>query len=68
MTLRHREGLARSGHAQQHLAQIAAVQPLDQLGDRPRLVAFQLEIGDEFEFVVERRHSVDRTAGNFAPC
>ncbi len=47
--LRHRERLARPGHPQQDLARIAAVEPLDQLVNRPRLVAAQLEVGDEFE-------------------
>ena len=35
---------------------IAALQPAGELADRARLVAGQLEIGDELEAVVERRH------------
>ena len=54
--LGHREGLAGSGDTQQHLAEVAAIEPVDQLGYRPLLVPFQLEVGDEFEFVVQRRH------------
>jgi len=54
----HREGLAGSCDAQQHLTEVAAIESVHQLGYRPRLVPFQLEVGDEFEFVVQRRHSV----------
>ena len=66
--LRHREGLARAGDAEQHLAPSPRVEPLDQLGNGPRLVAFQLEVRNEVEFVEIRRHSVSGTAGNFALC
>ncbi len=50
--LGHREGLAGSRHAQQHLAEIPPVEPLDQLGYGARLVPFQLEVRDKCEFVV----------------
>jgi hypothetical protein len=36
--LGHGEGLARPGHAQQHLVLLARRQPLHQLVDRPRLI------------------------------
>ena len=54
--LRHREGLPRPGHAQQHLMRVAAVEPIDQLSNRPRLVAGQHEVGDESEAVVDGGH------------
>jgi len=54
--LRHREGLARTGDAEQHLVLVTAVQPLDKLGDRAHLVAADLEIGDEAKAVVHRGH------------
>ena len=59
--LRHGERLARAGHAEQHLRVVAAVQPLDELVDRARLIAAQLEIGDEVEAVVLRRHGTRRS-------
>ena len=37
--LRHGEGLARAGDAEQHLGAVVALHALDQLGDRLRLVA-----------------------------
>ena len=43
--LRHGEGLARAGDAEQHLGAVVALHALDQLGDRLRLVALGLEIG-----------------------
>ena len=55
--LRHREGLSRAGHAEQHLVTVAALEPIDQLSNRPRLVAGQDEVGDESEAVVHRGHS-----------
>jgi hypothetical protein len=54
--LRHGEGLARAGDAQQDLRLVAAVQSFDELVDRARLVAEKREIGDEVEAVVLRRH------------
>ena len=54
--LRHGERLARAGDAEQHLGLVAAVQPVDELVDRARLVAAQLEIGDQVKAVVLRRH------------
>ena len=54
--LRHRERLARAGDAEQHLVRIAALEPLDELADGARLVAGELEIGDEVEAVVDRGH------------
>ena len=56
MHLRHRERLARAGDAEQHLVRIAALEPLDELADRARLIAGELEIGDEVEAVVQRGH------------
>ncbi len=35
---------------------IAAIEPLGQLANGPRLVAGQLEVGDEAEAVVHGRH------------
>ena len=49
--LRHRERLARSGDAEQHLVPIAAVESLDELRLRARLIAAELEVGDEMESV-----------------
>ena len=54
--LRHREGLARPGDAEQDLVLVAAVQPLDQLGHGAHLVAADLEVADEVKAVVKRRH------------
>jgi hypothetical protein len=54
--LRHGEGLARAGHAQQDLGLVAAVQSFDELVDRARLVTEKREIGDEVKAVVLRRH------------
>jgi len=42
----HGERLARAGHAEQGLLVVAALEPLDQLGDGLRLVAGRSEIGD----------------------
>ena len=47
--VRHGEGLARAGHAQQHLVPLLPPQALDQLDDRLRLVAGRLELGDQLE-------------------
>jgi len=55
--LRHREGLARAGDAEQHLVRIAALEALDQLPDRPLLIAGEREVGDEIEAIVQRRHT-----------
>jgi hypothetical protein len=54
--LRHRERLAGTGDAEQDLVLVPPRQPLDELVDRPRLVAAELEVGDEPEGVVFRRH------------
>jgi hypothetical protein len=54
--LRHREGLARAGDAEQHLRRVAAPQSLGELLDRARLVARQLERTVEFEAIALRRH------------
>ena len=43
--LRHGEGLARAGDAEQDLGAVVAPHAFDQLGDRLRLVALRLEIG-----------------------
>ncbi len=55
--LRHREGLARSGDAKQHLMLVAAIETFRQLADRASLVAGQREIGHQVEAVVNRRHT-----------
>ncbi len=47
--MRHREGLARAGDAEQHLLALAAGDPLAQFLDRLRLVAGRLEFGLELE-------------------
>ena len=52
----HRERLARTGDAEQHLMRIAALQSLHELRDGPGLIAGQLEIGHEVEAVVQRGH------------
>jgi hypothetical protein len=49
--LRHRERLARAGDAEQYLVLVAAVQPFDELGHGPHLVALDLEICDECEAI-----------------
>ena len=49
--LRHREGLARAGDAEQHLRAVAALDALDQFLDRLRLVALRLEVGRDDEFL-----------------
>ena len=54
--LRHRERFSRSGDAEQDLMTVAALEPLDQLGNGARLVARQLEVGDEVEAVVDGGH------------
>ena len=54
--LRHRERLARAGDAEQHLMGVAALQPVEELPDRARLIAGKLEIGYEVETIVERGH------------
>ncbi len=41
--LRHGEGLARAGDAEQHLGAVAALDAFDQVGDRLRLVALRCE-------------------------
>ena len=43
--LRHGEGLAGAGDAEQHLGAVVAADALDQLGDRLRLVALRGEVG-----------------------
>ncbi len=47
--LGHGEGLARAGHAQQHLVLFARPQPLHKLVDGARLVALGLVAGDELK-------------------
>ena len=47
--LGHRVGLARAGDAEQHLVALLRVDARDQLGDRRRLVALRLELGDDAE-------------------
>ena len=47
--LGHGEGLARAGDAEQHLVALARLRRLDQFGDRGRLVARRLVVGDELE-------------------
>ncbi len=54
--LRHGEGLARAGDAEQHLRLVAPQQPVDELVDGAGLVAAQFEIGDQLESVVLRGH------------
>ena len=49
--LRHRERLARSRDPEQHLVPISAVESLDELRLRARLIAAELEVGDEMESV-----------------
>ena len=58
--LRHGEGLARPGDAEQDLRLIAALQAVDELVDGPRLIAAQLEIGDEIKAVVLGRHATPK--------
>ena len=59
--LRHGEGFARAGDAQQNLRAVVAAHAFDQFGDRLRLVALRIEIGfdDEalaaFGFIRPRR-------------
>ena len=47
--LRHGEGLAAAGDAEQHLVALVGVDALDQLEDGGGLVALGLELGDEVE-------------------
>ena len=47
--LRHGEGLARAGDAEQHLRAVVALDAFDQFLDRLRLVAFRLEVGSDLE-------------------
>ena len=55
-SLRHRERFSRSGDAEQDLMTVAAVETLDELGNRARLISRQLEVGDEVEAVVHGGH------------
>ena len=48
--LGHREGLARSGHPEQHLIALLVAHPGDQLLDRSRLIASRLKIADQLEW------------------
>ena len=50
--LRHREGLPGAGHPQQHLRAIAALEPVGDFTDGPRLITGQREIRHEAEAVV----------------
>src|SRR5262249_45823057 len=45
--LRHGEGLARTGDAEQDLVALAEIDPGDKLVDRTRLDAFRLVVGDD---------------------
>src|SRR3546814_10250980 len=59
-------GLARAGHAEQRLLRQAALEPVDQLRDRLRLVASGLEGSHELEIggmygVVHGRRAGERT-------
>ncbi len=47
--LRHGEGLARAGDAEQHLGAVVAPRAFDQFDDRLRLIALRLEIGFDDE-------------------
>src|SRR5262249_23805288 len=55
--LRHGEGLAGAGDAEQDLVRVAALRPLRQLPDRTLLVAGKLEVRDEVEAIVKRGHT-----------
>ena len=55
--VRHGERLAGPGDAEQDLVPISALEPFCQLANRARLVAGELEIGDEMKAVVNRGHS-----------
>ena len=54
--LRHRERLAGTGHAEQDLMGIAAIQTLDELRHGAHLIAAQVEVADKGEPVVNGRH------------
>ena len=56
------EGLARAGDAEQGLEAVAALQPVNQLADRLRLIAGRLELGAELEQAL-----VARRLGHTAP-
>ena len=43
-------------HTEEHLARIAPLQAFGELGNRPLLIPAELEIGDERESIVQRRH------------
>ena len=58
--LGHGEGLAGTGHAEQHLVPFLRPQPCNQLLDRGRLVAVGLEGGDDLQLALMRRR---RTLG-----
>ncbi len=49
--LRHGEGLARAGDAEQHLRVLVLVHAGDEIGDGRRLVALGLELGHDLEAV-----------------
>jgi len=49
--VRHRECLARTGHAQQRLPRQTALQPVDERSDGRWLVPGWFEIGDELESI-----------------
>src|SRR5205814_6341934 len=55
--LRHREGLARAGDAEEHLMLVAALEAVDELADGALLIAREREIRDEREAVVQGRHT-----------
>ena len=52
--LRHGEGLARAGDAEQHLIDLALVHTGDEFGDRGRLIAGGLVLGDDLQPVGNR--------------
>ena len=60
--LRHREGLSRSRHAQEHLALVAALEPFSELGNGAPLIAQQLEVGNEVELIEVGGHRSRGTA------
>jgi hypothetical protein len=49
MIFGHREGLARAGHAQQHLVLLARRQTRHQFGNRPRLISPRLVARYQFK-------------------
>ena len=60
--LGHGEGLARAGDAEQHLRAVVALDALDQVLDRLRLVALRLEVGGDDEALAAFRFLRPRRA------